>query len=76
MYPYQLSQALADQHILDLIASAERRAVPIWAAPGSGGHTQSSHRFRNLTSRLGAVLHARRSTMTRTSTAGPMGCSA
>lgn len=92
MFPYQLSQVLADQRIRDRVVAAERHALVAAARHGSTDTTGSPTRLRVGITRLLAPFHARRSpagvrstvssarasapTLTSTSGAGPIGCSA
>ena len=92
MFPYQLSQVLADQRIRDWVVAAERHALVAAARHGSTDTTGSPTRLRVGITRLLAPFHARRSpagvrstvssaragapTLTSTSGAGPIGCSA
>ena len=92
MFPYQLSQVLADQRIRDRVVAAERHALVAEARHGSTDTTGSPTRLRVGITRLLAPFRARRSPagvrstvsserasaprLTSTSGAGPIGCSA
>jgi hypothetical protein len=72
MSHYEMSRALSDQHIRDLVAAARRHC---------GSLTAPSSRHKDVTARMLALLHMLRgarahSTVTSTSGAGPMGCCA
>ena len=75
MYPYQLSKALADQRVHDMVAAAAHQDRDL---------RQPSKRLKGLSTQLArttALFNSRsaaRSHATRTSVsgAGPMGCSA
>lgn len=92
MFPYQLSQVLADQRIRDRVVAAERHARAAAAAHGSTDTTGSPTRLQVRITRLLAPFHARRAaagvrststsaragttTMTSASGGSPIGCSA
>jgi hypothetical protein len=84
MYPYQLSKVLSDQHIHDMVATAERRQFRAAARRQRTNLTEPASRFKVLTAQIARTMaqlvgrrEARvRPTMTSLSDAGPMGCSA
>jgi hypothetical protein len=84
MYPYQLSKVLTDQHIHDLMTTAERHEVRAAARRRQINLTAQRSRFKALTAQVArtmAHLVGRsepgvRPSMTSLSDAGPVGCSA
>ena len=91
MLHYEMSRALADQHIHDLVTAAERHALLAAATHDSTDATESSTRIKDVITQMMAPFHARRGdsarstvtsacaggpTMTSASGAGPIGCSA
>lgn len=72
MLPFQVSMALADEHIHDLLAEARRHPTELSELPS---------RPRGLATRMAARFHVRggalaRSSVTPASGAGPIGCCA
>lgn len=91
MLPYQIYQALTDERTRDLVAAARRHEMLVADRYDSTDATESSSRLMDLIAQMVALFHIRRgvhprstvtsarasgSTMTSTSAAGPIGCSA
>lgn len=80
MLPYQIYKALTDQRTREVVAAAERHRLLAEARYSSTDTIEPSSRFKDVTARTVALLQVRRgaagSTVTSTSGAGPMGCSA
>lgn len=81
MLHYEMSKAVADQRIRELVASSGRRALLSAARADSASATGSSRHVKDLTTALVALFQVRRgtavgSTATSGSGAGPMGCAA
>lgn len=90
MFPYQLSQALAEQHVRDMVVAAQRHALVSEARRYRQHGPESSSRLADAVARILAVIQAgapartraatggARASATRTSasTSGPMGCAA
>jgi hypothetical protein len=75
MFPYQIYQALADQHTREGIAAARRHELVTAAMQGATQATGSSSHLKALPARMLALVAARRGARrATTSTAGPMGC--
>ena len=87
MFPYQIYQGLADQHIRDLQADARRhnlladarRHQRSAARLAQAGQTPYPSRRQSVLTRLLALVHPRAGADTRSETtsapaAGPMGC--
>lgn len=72
MLPFQVSMALADQHLHDLLAEAQHHPAEL---------SERSSRPQGLVRRMRARFHVRggalaRSSLTPASGAGPIGCCA
>ena len=81
MLPYQIYKALTDERTREVVAAAERHRLLAEARYNSTDTIEPSSRFKDVTARTVALLQVRRgagagSTVTSTSGAGPMGCSA
>jgi len=80
MLPYQIYQALTDEHVRELLAEARRHDLVTAARHTSADLTDSSSRLKNATGRIAALLRIRdahvRSATPSASQAGPMGCAA
>lgn len=77
MLPYQIYQALIDQHVRDLRGDARRRELSAAARNTPPPATEHSSRLRDTTAHLLGLLHLRdgaRHRPTTTTGAGPMGC--
>ena len=85
MFPYQITQALADQHIRDLQTDARRhrQAAEARLAGTNAAHaTNASSRVTAAVAHLRALVLGRQGADTRSTTsttsqasgAGPMGC--
>jgi len=83
MYPYQLAKVLADQHIHEMVAAAERRdwiaAARLSAEPDRTA-LAPQRRYTAIRRTMAQIYRPRtdraRSAMTSMSDGGPMGCSA
>jgi hypothetical protein len=80
MLHYEMSRALADEHIRDLVAAAKRHELMAASRSGSGHVAGSTSTLRTVTARMMALLNgglgARGNpTMTTATHAGPIGCS-
>jgi hypothetical protein len=78
MLPYQIYQALTDEHVRELLAKARRHELVTAARLTPADLGESSSRLKNATGRFLAVLHVRgahaRSATSSATGAGPMGC--
>lgn len=79
MLHYEMSKAVADQRIRELVALSGRHALESAAIRDSAGPTGSSRLMRNVATRLEALFQVRHdagasSTAASGSGAGPMGC--
>lgn len=90
MLPYLFYRALADEHTRDLVAAARRHELIAATTHGSRHTTERASRLKDMASRMVFLLNGIRrsgapstvtssragSTLTSTSLAGPVGCSA
>ena len=83
MFPYQITQALADQHIRDLQTDARRHRQAAEARLAGTNATKASSRLTEAVAHLRALVLGRQGADTRStiatttsqaSGAGPMGC--
>ena len=78
MFPYQIYQALSDQHIRDMLAEARRHQRTVAAAHLAPTKLPAySSPPKNRVAHLLALAHLRRgarAASTTTSSPGPMGC--
>ena len=85
MFPYQITQALADQHIRDLQTDARRHrqaAEARLAGTNAANATNASSRLTEAVAHLRALVLGGQGAVTRSTTtatsqasgAGPMGC--
>jgi len=83
MFPYQITQALADQHICDLQTDARRHRQAAEARLAGTNATNASSRVTAAVAHLRALVLGRQGADTRStiatttsqaSGAGPMGC--
>jgi len=83
MFPYQITQALADQHIRDLQTDARRHRQAAEARLAGTNATNASSRVTAAVAHLRALVLGRQGADTRStiatttsqaSGAGPMGC--
>jgi len=85
MFPYQITQALADQHIRDLQTDARRHRQAAEARLAGTNATKASSRLTEAVAHLRALVLGHQgadtrstaatiSTTSQTSGAGPMGC--
>ena len=82
MFPYQITQALADQHIRDLQTDARRHRQAAEARLAGTNATKASSRLTEAVAHLRALVLGGQGAVTRSTTtatsqasgAGPMGC--
>ena len=82
MFPYQITQALADQHIRDLQTDARRHRQAAEARLAGTNAANASSRLTEAVAHLRALVLGRQGADTRSTTtttsqasgAGPMGC--
>ena len=79
MFPYQIYQALTDQHLHDLKVETRRRELIAAATEAPRDLTEPSSRLKDAATRILTLLHVRdgaRDKSISAAGAGPMGCAA